>query len=80
MTESLTKLSDVCPLCTKINKKSWIVVKTKSGRTMKICKQCQDDRENKPLDTSFQDKAKARVEAERKQNNQNVLRSYRIKP
>jgi hypothetical protein len=73
------KISDVCPLCKKINKKSWVIAKI-GDKQMKICKPCWEDRDPPGIDTSRFEKTQKRMEEERKKNNAAVLRSYRIKP
>ena len=76
--EEPVKISDICPLCKKVNKEAWVVA-SRAGKTLKICKTCFDGKEPPTLDQTAYERNKKRMAEERLAANKSVLRSYRIK-
>lgn len=74
--EEPVKITDVCPVCKKINKKTWVIAQIKD-KSMKICKQCSDDLPPPGLDGSYQDETRKRREAERQAKNREIIRQLK---
>jgi hypothetical protein len=70
------RTSDVCPVCKKINKNTWVIAKFGS-RSIKICKRCKENLNNNS-DTAFHDQAKIREAEERKDNNNKILQNLHL--
>lgn len=69
--------SDICPGCKTSNKKTWYLIKSKSGKFIKLCRKCKDSYDSNPLDMSYYEKAKKRLERERRANNNAIIRDLK---
>lgn len=80
LNEVIVQVSDICPVCKKQNKNTWVICKV-NDKQVKICKPCKLNLDTQPaLNSTHYERNKARMIEERRKANSQVLRDYRIKP